>query len=488
MAAARSSTCPPESPVSRHGACPWVNDCHSRANRTRVARLVRPACLSELAGLVAEARRRGDSLIPHGGRHAMGGQQFLADATAVDMRGLDGVRGIDTGSGIIDVEAGITWPKLLAWLDRSRSGHGASAGPHGWAIAQKQTGADELTIGGSLAANVHGRGLVKRPIIEDVESFTLIDPEGRSVECSRTENADLFALAIGGYGLFGIIASVRLRLVPRRILRRVVVDERAESLIAAFDERIADGFSFGDFQFQIDERSDGFLDDGILSCYREAPGEGGAAVDPPRLSRGAWLRLLHLAHTDKREGFRQYREHYRRTDGSLHWSDAHQFTVYVDGYHDGIDRQTGSRHARSEMISELYVPRPMLARFLAGARGDLRRHRASVIYGTVRLIERDDESFLNWAREPWACVVFNLCVEHSPAGMADAGAAFRALIDRALSLGGSFYLTYHRFASREQIEAAHPRFAEFLRRKRDHDPGGRFQSNWFRHCQALFGA
>ncbi len=70
------------------------------------------------------------------------------------------------------------------------------------------------------------------------------------------------------------------------------------------------------------------------------------------------------------------------------------------------------------MITELNVPRSKLADFLDRVAGDLRRMEASVIYGTVRLLERDEESFLAWAREPWACVIFNLCVEHSNAGLA----------------------------------------------------------------------
>lgn len=33
--------------------------------------------------------------------------------------------------------------------------------------------------------------------------------------------------------------------------------------------------------------------------------------------------------------------------------------------------------------------------------------------GTIRLIERDDETFLAWARQPYACVIFNLHVVHT---------------------------------------------------------------------------
>ena len=60
------------------------------------------------------------------------------------------------------------------------------------------------------------------PFINDVESFRLVTSRGNLLNCSREENAELFRLAIGGYGLFGFIYSATLRLVPRRKLERVV--------------------------------------------------------------------------------------------------------------------------------------------------------------------------------------------------------------------------------------------------------------------------
>jgi FAD/FMN-containing dehydrogenase len=138
------------------------------------------------------------------------------------------------------------------------------------------------------------------------------------------------------------------------------------------------------------------------------------------------------------------------------------------------------------MITEIYVPRPRLADFLAEAAEDFRRHDVNCIYGTVRLIERDDESVLAWAREPWACIIFNLHVAHTEDGVRKAAADFRRLIDRAIEWGGSYYLTYHRFAERHQVEACYPQFAEFLSLKRQHDPDERFQSDWYRHYRAMF--
>ena len=140
----------------------------------------------------------------------------------------------------------------------------------------------------------------------------------------------------------------------------------------------------------------------------------------------------------------------------------------------------------TEMISELYVPRPKLAAFMESARAALIRREANMIYGTVRLIEKDDESVLAWARERWACVIFNLHVEHTSGSIDGAAGAFRDLIDAAMAQGGSYYLTYHRWARRDQVETCHPRMREFLALKRQHDPDEVFQSTWYRHYRGMF--
>src|SRR5437868_11964692 len=176
----------------------------------------------------------------------MGGQQFATDSICIDMRSLDRVISFDREQGLIEAEAGIQWPKLIrSYLDAQANAEKQ------WGIAQKQTGADTFTLGGSLSSNVHGRGLAMKPLISNVESFTLVNADGKSVRCSRAENNELFRLAIGGYGLFGLIGSVTLRLVPRQKLRRLVEIITANDWATRFEERIAQRFLYGDFQFSV---------------------------------------------------------------------------------------------------------------------------------------------------------------------------------------------------------------------------------------------
>lgn len=322
-----------------------------------------------------------------------------------------------------------------------------------------------------------------RPLVDDIESFRLIDANGSIRHCSRDENSELFRLAIGGYGLLGAVYSVRLRLRARCKLRRVVEMISIDQLAAAFEDRIRRGFLYGDLQFAIDSRSEDFLRRGVFSCYQPVADDTFMAPNPKRLSQQDWKRLIYLAHTDPSRGFNEYAAYYQSTQHQVYWSDSHQFTQYVENYHRDLDLQLGSRCPGSEMITEVYVPNEYLTSFMEKAADDFRKGNVQVIYGTIRRIEADRETFLPWARQPYLCIVFNVHTRHSPEGIAHSANAFRRLIDRAIQHQGSFYLTYHRFASREQVEVCYPQFQDFLRLKRQHDPDERFQSDWYRHYQ-----
>lgn len=412
----------------------------------------------------------------------MGGQQFGTDNLLVDMTSMNSVLSFDQERGIVEVEAGIEWPALLDYLKKNQEGDGK------WGIVQKQTGADKLSIGGALASNVHGRGLKFKPIIDQVESFTLLNHKGELLKCSRQENAELFGLAIGGYGLFGIVTSVQLRLWERKKVQRVVKIRDLRDIPQMFAQRIADGYLYGDFQFATDSQRDSFLTSGVFSCYRPVEANTELTKNPTRFHPEDWARLTYYTHKYKKRAFEVYTRRYLATSGQIYWSDSQLSAAYVDNYHEELDRKLGAKVKATEMITEIYVPREKLVNFMMEAREVLRSQEANVIYGTVRLIEKDTESFLAWARQDWACVIFNLHVTHNSEGIERAANSFRSLIDLGIKHGGSYYLTYHRFARREQVEACYPQFKEFLQMKLKHDPQEVFQSDWYRHYKKMFGA
>jgi len=458
----------------------YVNDIHSKLNRTKVCEIVKPESAEDIQSAFKKAKSAGKSISTAGGFHAMGGQQFLTDGILLDMSQMNRVLKFEPERELIEVEGGMKWDELIGYTVSSQTGAKNQVG-----IRQKQTGADRLSIGGALSANIHGRGLLMKPFIGDVESFRIVMASGEILNCSRRENTELFRLAVGGYGLFGIFVSATIRLAKRQKVRRSVKIESVENLDSLFTDRINENFLYGDFQFAIAPESKDFLRKGVFSCYLPVPNE--TPIEFCReLSPEDWKNLLYLAHVNKQKAFALYASHYLATDGQIYWSDTHQLSVYLDNYHEELDAKLNSKNPCSEMITEIYVPLASLPDFLKRVRKDFRENKIELIYGTIRLIKRDDESFLAWAREDFACIIFNLHVEHSFDGLEKAKTNFQRLIDRSIEFGGSFYLTYHRWASKKQILACYPQFADFFKLKLKLDPNEVFQSDWYRHFKKIF--
>jgi FAD/FMN-containing dehydrogenase len=456
------------------------NDIHSQLNSTTVRGRLAPTTLDEAASLVHRVRSRGEFMSVCGSCHAMGGQQFAANGWLLDMRSMNRVLDFDRERGVIHAQAGITWPDLIRhYIVAQRDSD------HAWGIRQKQTGADRLTIGGAVSANIHGRGLAYAPFVSDIEALEVILADGSVVHCDRQMNTDLFRHVVGGYGLFGVVASAQIRLVPRQKVERVVELCNIDEIGEAFEERIRAGYLYGDFQFATAPEDLGFLSNGIFSCYRPVDPQTVIPSGQLRLSPADWRRLIYLAHHNKSRAFHEFTDFYLRSSGQIYWSDTHQLSVYLDDYHGGLDRACEARVPGSEMITELYVPRTRLAAFMSDVRRDFQRNEVDLVYGTVRLIKRDSETALPWAREDYACVIFNLHVDHEQRSISRSSHAFRRLIDIAIHHRGSFFLTYHRYAIAAQLLACYPQLPEFLQAKRRFDPDEVFRSDWYRYYRSI---
>jgi FAD/FMN-containing dehydrogenase len=453
-----------------------VNDVQSQLNATRVHEIRKPRSIDDFQTVLRDASRQNRVISTAGGRHAMGGQQFGEGTILLDTTAFNRVTAFDRARGQITVEAGIEWPELIDYLVAGQAGEAES-----WAIREKQTGVDRVSLGGSLASNIHGRGLKFPPLVSDVESFTLLTADGRLHTCSRNENPELFSLAIGGYGLFGVILHVTLRLVRRAKVQRVVEVIPVKDLLPWVEKRLAAGFVYGDCQYSTDLDAAAEAHAGVFSCYRPVPLDTPIPPQQKQLSPDDWIAFYTLARTDKKKAFEKYSQYYLSTNEQVYWSDTHQLAGSFDAYRNAVDKKRGT-----EMITEVYVSRDNFLPFMAKVRQDYIDHLVDMTYGTIRFIEKDTDTFLAWAREPSVCIVCNLHVMHTDAGKQKAAADFRRIIDRAIEFGGRYYLTYHRWATRQQVETCYPRFVDFLRLKKKYDPQERLQSDWYRHYKAMF--
>lgn len=451
-----------------------VNDAHTQINPTYVDRIVYPNTVETVQDIIHKTLLKGNKICIAGARHAMGAQQFATDGILIDTTTLSKVLEFNPEKPTIEVEAGMRWPQLIGYYIEVQKGKKAQ-----WGIAQKQT-ADWLTIGGSLGSNIHGRKLKMKPFIQDIESFQLIDSNGEVRKCSRNENAGLFGLAIGGYGLLGIVYSVELRLVPRQKVERVSKLLSVDDLMPAYEDRIAGGFTYGGYLYSSYPKSKDFLRKGIFVCYRPVETKKSVPDYPEQPSAERWIHLRYLAHAKKEEFFKEISNYYLSTSGKLYWSDTHQMGLYIYDYHKQLDKMLRSPKA-TDIPAEVYVPKERLVDFINEMREDFRKNNVDLIFGNIGLIEQDNESFLAYAKKPYATISFHIHTVHTPDGLKRSGETHRRVIDMAIKHGGSYYLTNHRFATPNQLKTCYPQFPEFLRLKNKYDPKELFQSDWYRY-------
>jgi FAD/FMN-containing dehydrogenase len=451
-----------------------VNDTHTQLNPTYVDQIVYPNTVDMVQHIIHKTSRNGNKICVAGARHAMGAQQFVTDGILIDTTTLSHVLTFNPENGTIEVEAGMRWPQVIGYLLEAQKGEKMQ-----WGIAQKQT-ADWLSMGGSLGSNIHGRGLKMKPFIQDIESFQLIDSNGEVHKCSRKENRELFGLAIGGYGLLGIVYSLELRLVPRKKVERISKNLGVEDLMPAYEKVIADGFLYGEFLYSADPKSKDFLRKGIFVCYRPVETNKSVPDYPEQTSPEKWINLRYLAHAKKEEFFRKVSDHYLSTSGNLFWSDTHQMGVYIYNYHKQLDQMLDSAQA-TDIPAEVYVPKERLIDFINEMREHFRKHNVDLIFGNIGMIEEDDESVLSYAKKPYATISFHIHTVHTPEGLKHSSEAHRGVIAMAIERGGSYYLTNHRFATPNQLKACYPESPKFLGLKKKYDPEELFQSDWYRH-------
>jgi decaprenylphospho-beta-D-ribofuranose 2-oxidase len=119
----------------------------------------------------------------------------------LDMTGMNQFLEWDPASGVARCEPGVTLEQLWQCVE-----------PCGW-WPPVVSGTMRTTLGGCLAANIHGKNNFQvGPIGEQVVEFTAMTPTGALVTCSPKKNANLFYALISGLGMLGIFTSITLKM------------------------------------------------------------------------------------------------------------------------------------------------------------------------------------------------------------------------------------------------------------------------------------
>ncbi len=209
----------------------YVDDA-SRLNLTKVGEVWQVPVDSDepegqIAQLLARARAEGRRVSIAGARHSMGGHTIYPGGILINTLPWNQMV-LDENRDLLNVQSGAVWKDVIAYLDQ-----------RGRSVEIMQSN-NSFSVGGSISVNCHGWQYDRPPIASTVESFRLMQADGTVVHCSRTENRELFSLALGGYGLFGIILDVELRVTANERYRLEQHVVPVDGALATFDATIND--------------------------------------------------------------------------------------------------------------------------------------------------------------------------------------------------------------------------------------------------------
>lgn len=155
------------------------------------------------------------------------GDAALNPHCTLQMRRTDRLLAFNPATGLLACESGALLSDIITVFL-----------PQGW-FPPVTPGTKYVTIGGMLAADVHGKNHHKAGSFGDyVESFDLALADGSTVTCTPTQNASLFAATRGGMGLTGVILRVSFRLMRVQsayIRRRTLPALNLEDVMAQFE-------------------------------------------------------------------------------------------------------------------------------------------------------------------------------------------------------------------------------------------------------------
>ena len=189
-----------------------------------------PTLRTELAGgdvaaLGALVRER-PSLIARGNGRSYGDSTLNAHCVASTLA-LNRILAFDREHGRVTAEAGVMLGDLLEVLI-----------PAGWFVPVTP-GTRHVTLGGMLAADVHGKRPGGAGFGAHVEAFTLLLASGEAVHVDPASRPELFHATVGGMGLTGVVLDLTFRLTAIEtpwIVRETVAAAGLDALLDLFAE------------------------------------------------------------------------------------------------------------------------------------------------------------------------------------------------------------------------------------------------------------
>ena len=430
-----------------------------------VHKVVRVACEKDIRQAIAYARSKKLQVCLVGARHSMDGQAIGDGMVCLDMMPFNAVSYDPTTRRVI-AKAGATWRKVQECLDK-----------YGRAVHVMQSD-NVFSVGGSVSVNAHGWQVGAAPIVGDIHSMRMMLADGSVKVLSRTQNADLFAAVVGGYGQFGVITQVELNTVPNILMTFDFYETSLNDFLEVYEAKVSDNPNVELAYARVNTDSSDTFEKIGLFWYEKSPG----AVTQPM----AQEHMVALKRAILREAV------FGDTGKKLRWIAESAFSNAMKGTI--TTRNTAmcsdvhvipNLHGMQNTLQEYFIPKARLAPFLRALRKMTLDYGVNVVNITIRELQPDTVTMLPYATQEMFSLVL-LLVHNKEVVDKKLEGFTQAVIDYTQSLEGSFYLPYRVYASCEQFFSAYPRLQEWRDLKKKYDPNYVFSSKFMQGLERCF--
>ncbi|PUB11159.1 FAD-binding oxidoreductase [Paenisporosarcina sp. OV554] len=420
----------------------------------------------EIKNIVREANLHDDKISIAGMQHSQGGQTLYPGGIMLDVKQYNKILELDEKNQLITVQSGVTWAEIQSYIN-----------PYGLALKVSQS-QNIFTVGGSISVNVHGRDIRNHTLIETVESFRLLNAQGKVLNVSRDENSELFGLVNGGYGLFGVILDVTLHLTEDELYQVKTQSISYDEYSTYFTKNVLQKENVKMHLARISVPPDSFLTEMYVTDYSTADDQS----------------LLGNYTTLKRESIIAIPKFFlglSRTNEwgeKMFWNTQKEYSERINGTY--ISRNNVMRSdslfmdynnaSKTEVLQEYFVPINQYTAYIDDLRDTIKDEEDfNLLNITVRYVGKNEEAVMSYANDDMFALVMLINQGTSEESIDTTGRVIRNMIDVTLKHDGTYYLPYYHYPTKEQLIEAYPRSEEFFEMKEKYDPDERFMNLFY---------
>jgi len=443
----------------------FTNDA-SQLNLTKIDTIIqvpnnKEAIEIQLKNILKYAKENNKKISIAGAKHSMGGHTIYLNGIVLNMLPYKQME-LDTVNNILTIGSGALWEDALKYLDQ-----------YGKSIAVMQA-FSSFSIGGSISVNGHGWQKDLPPISSSVISFTLMKENGEIINCSRQENQELFKLVIGGYGLFGVVLDVKLKVVKNEALQYKYIRLNAENYVSYYKKYISENpnvnLVFG--RLRISDKH--FLEEATLNFFEKVE----ATIPTLQNGRSTETQRLVFRGSVNSEYGKRLRWDLETGVNKVLKNEIYSRNELLNHHVSLIENKDTSS---TDLLQEYFISGRNFNQFILDIKPILKNSKIDLLNITIRGVYQDNDSYLNYARENVFGFVILFNQKKTDQQEAEMKKLTNQLAEMALKNEGTFYLPYRLHVDKNKMRKSYPNADTFFQLKLKYDPTELFNNKFYEH-------